>query len=87
MSLVYGMELLSLPSGRAHSDHPTDLLAFSVIVYLVVRSNIKKVPIPGLLMTIAKDATCYFLVIFSSDFVLVMFLVFKNLHQLVKILS
>jgi len=55
-----------------------DLLAFSVIVYLVVRSNVKKVPIPSLLKIIARDATCYFLVIFTSHLVFVMFQAFAD---------
>ena len=67
-------------SGEAHSDHPTDLLAFSVIVYLVVRSNLYRVPIPSLLKTIAQDATYYFLIIFTSHFVLVMFMAFETVR-------
>ena len=67
-------------SGEAHSDHPTDLLAFSVIVYLVVRSNLYRVPIPSLLKTIARDATYYFLVISTSHFMLVMFMAFTNVR-------
>jgi len=55
-----------------------DLLAFSVIVYLVVRSNVNKAPISSLFKTIAQDATYYFLVIFTSHFVLVMFLAFAH---------
>jgi len=68
----------ALRLGDTLSDHPTDILAFSVIVYLVVRSNVKKDPIPRLLKTIAQDATYYFLVIFTSHFVLVMFLAFAE---------
>ena len=81
MSVVYGAELL-LSSTRARSDHPPDLLAFSVIVYLVVRSNVNKVPIPGILKTIVRDATQYFLVIFTSHLVLVMFLAFASVSVL-----
>jgi len=55
-----------------------DLLAFSVIVYLVVQSNVNKVPTPRLLKAIAQDATWYFLVIFTSHLVLVMFLSFAS---------
>ena len=66
--------LFVLHSGDTDSDHPTDFLAFSVIVYLVVRANVNKVPIPRLFKTIAQDATYYFLFIFTSHFVLVMFL-------------
>jgi len=77
MTLVYGAKFL-LPFvdhlGDTHSDHPADVLAFSVIVYLVVRSNVNKVPIPSLLKTIARDATHYFLIIFASHLVVVMFL-------------
>jgi hypothetical protein len=65
-----------------HSDRPTDLLAFSVIVCLVVRSNVNKIPVPSLLRTIVRDATCYFLIIFTSHFVLVMFLVFGRVRIL-----
>jgi len=73
MSLVYGTELLlSLIDhlGDTRFDHPADGLAFSVIVYLVVRSGAKKVPIPSILKTIAQDATYYFLVIFASHLLL-----------------
>ena len=79
--LGYGTELL-LPFidhlGDTHSDHPQDLLAFSVIVYLVVRFNATKVPIPSLLKIIIQDATCYFLVIFTSHLVVVMSLLFAS---------
>ena len=79
ISLVYGTKILVLyPETETHSDHPPDLLAFSLIVFLVVRSNVEKVPIPSLLRTIARDATHYFLVIFTSHFVLVMFIAFAS---------
>ena len=85
MSLLYGTKLLlsfvlEARLGDTRSDRPTDLLAFSVIVYLVVRSNVDKVPIPGLLRTIARDATYYFLVIFTSHFVFVMFLALASVR-------
>jgi len=75
MSLAYGAELLLsfVDHLDTHSDHPADALAFSVIVFLVVRSNVTKVPIPRILRIIARDATCYFLVIFTSHLVVVMF--------------
>ena len=60
------------------SDRLADFLAFSVIVYLVVRSNLNKIPIPSIFKTIARDATYYFLVIFTSHLVLVMFLAFTS---------
>jgi hypothetical protein len=70
-----------------HSDNPPDLLAFSVIVYLVVRSNVNKVPIPGLFKTIAQDATSYFLVIFTSHLLLVLFLLFASVSTSCAIIS
>ena len=79
ISLLYGTKPIVLhPEGEAHSDHPLDLLTFSLIVYLVIRFNVHRVPLPGLLRTIARDATHYFLVIFTSQFVLAMFLLFAN---------
>jgi len=83
-SLAYGTELFSSfidHPGGIHSYHPADFLAFSVIVYLVVRSNVTKMPIPSLLKTIVRDATCYFLVIFTSHFVFVMFLFFASVSM------
>ena len=73
---------LSLHLGGTPSDRPTDIIAFSVIIYLVVRSNVKQVPIPGLFRTIAQDAMYYFLVIFTSHFVLVMFQAFAHVRTL-----
>ena len=67
--------------GDTHPDKPPDFLAFSVIVYLVVRSNVNKVPIPSLLETIARDATYYFLVIFTSQLVLMAFLLFASVRM------
>ena len=55
--------------GDTHPDHPTDLLAFLVIVYLVFRSHVYRLPIPSLLRTIAQDSTHYFLLIFTSHLV------------------
>jgi len=81
MSLTYGAELLVLSIdhlGDTDPDHPADLLAFLLIIYLVVRSNVKKVPISSLFRTIAQDVTCYFLVIFASHLVPVMFLAFAS---------
>lgn len=48
--------LPSLSSGRRHwPDHPTDLLAFLLIAFLVVRSNVKKMRMPGLLFIARRD--------------------------------
>ena len=71
---------LALHLGDIRFNYPPDFLAFSVVVYLVVRSNIYKVPIPGLLRTIAQDATYYFLVIFTSHLLLVLFLLFASVR-------
>ena len=68
LSLVYGTKF-SLPFGIP-SDHAADFLAFSVIVFLVVRSNARKVPLSRLFKIIVQDATYYFLIIFSSHLVL-----------------
>ena len=72
--------LILHPEAWAHSHRPPDFLAFSVIVYLVVRSNVDKIPIPSLLRTIARDATHYFLILFTSQFMLVMFVAFANVR-------
>ena len=81
MTLVYGAEF-PLPFidhlGDTRPDHPADVLAFSVIVYLVVWSNVNHFPIPSLFETIARDATRYFLIIFASHLVVVMFLAFAS---------
>jgi len=69
------------PEAITYPDHPVDLLAFLVIIYLVVRSNVNKVPISRLLRTIVKDATLYFLVIFTSHLTFVMFLAFASVRR------
>ena len=71
---------LVLHLGDTDSDHPTDVLAFSLIIYLVLRFNINEVPIPSLLRTIAKDTTYYFMVVFTSHLVLMLFLIFANVR-------
>ena len=81
MTVTYGTELLLHFINHLRGtrfDRPVDFLAFSVIVYLVVRSNVNKIPIPSIFKTIARDATYYFLVIFTSHLILVMFLAFTD---------
>ena len=73
--------------GNTHFDRPTDFLAFSVIVYLVVRSNVNKAPIPSLFRTIVRDATYYFLFIFTSHLAIVLFLLFGSVSHLIALLS
>jgi len=53
-----------------------DLLAFLLIAYLALRSNVYELQMPSLLKTIVQDATHYFLVIFTSHIVLELTLVF-----------
>jgi len=64
-----------------------DILAFSVIVYLVVRSNIHKVPIPSLLRIIAQDTTYYFLAILASHLVVVVYLWFGSFETEMLLMS
>jgi len=76
MSLAYGTEFLLLLDHRedTRSDHLPDLLAFSVIICIVVRSGMRGVPIPSIFKTITRDAVYYFLVIFTAHLLLVIFL-------------
>ena len=81
MSLVYGTELLMSFIGDledARSDHSPDLLTFLVIIYFAVQSSVRNIPIPSILKTIMRDATYYFLVIFTSHIVVIMFLTFAE---------
>ena len=66
--------------GDSDSDHPTDFLTFSLIVYLVLRANLYQHPMPSLFKTIAQDATYYFLVIFTSHLMLELTLLFARVR-------
>jgi hypothetical protein len=57
-----------------------DFLAFSLIVFFAVRARREAggFKIPMILQTIAEDSTRYFLVIFTSHFVLMMTLLFAR---------
>ena len=66
--------------GDTHSGRLVGSLAFSAIDFLVVGPNIYKVSIPSLLRTIARGGTCYFLVIFTSHLVLVIFMAFTSVR-------
>jgi len=58
-------------SGRKHLPRLSpDLLAFLLIMYTALRSNLYQFQIPSLLRTVAQDATYYFLVIFTSHLLL-----------------
>lgn len=57
---------------------PTDLLAFLVIVLLVIGSKNRGFKMPHILRTIVQDSTVYFLVIFTSHFLLEMMLLLSR---------
>jgi hypothetical protein len=61
------------PSGDMYAP---DSLAFSLIIFLAIKSKVSSAKIPTVLGAMAEDATRYFLVIFSTHFVLEMTLVF-----------
>lgn len=85
LSLVYGTKfpLFPIQKKTPGSDRPTDFIAFSLIVYLVlVRSNAGYQRRMPLLKTIAQDATYYFLIIFTSHFVLELTLLFARVRAL-----
>jgi len=54
------------------TDTTIDFLAFLIIVVLAAKSRLKDFKMPSILRTIVQDATVYFLVIFTSHFVLEM---------------
>ena len=56
----------------AKNAQKLDSLAFSLVVYLAVRSGQNGRKIPTLLRTIAGDAAWYFLVIFSAHLTFVL---------------
>lgn len=55
-----------------------DILAFLLIVFWARKSRVRGLKVSTVEHTIAEDVTCYFMVIFTSHFVLVMTL---NLGQ------
>ena len=77
ISLCFGGDYCYLEPGRivtnaTYTVSTSDLLAFSLIITLVKNSGAGGSKIPTIMDTIAEDATRYFLVIFTSHFVLVM---------------
>lgn len=58
--------------GPADAMYAQDFLAFSLTMFLAARSTIPGLKVPMILRTVAEDATRYFLVIFTSHFVLEM---------------
>jgi len=75
---VFPIELI--PFLNAHSLE--DLLVFLVILHMAGLWKIRRFGIPGLMGTILRDATKYFLVIFTSHFVLVMTLIFARVSSM-----
>ena len=63
---------LNYPHIADRTVFASDFLAFVLIILLAVWSKAGGLEIPMILRAIAKDATRYFLVIFTSHFVLVM---------------
>lgn len=57
---------------RIDDVHPPDVLAFSLVVFWARKSGASGLKLSTLLDAIAKDSTYYFMVIFTSHFVLVM---------------
>lgn len=69
----------SFPKGSTLLANATsDFLAFLVVVIFAKSGTPKGNKMPYLLRAIVQDATVYFLVIFTSHFVLEMFLLFAT---------
>ena len=64
--------MVFIPADPSCDMQPPDFLAFSLIIFLAAKSGALKLKVPNILETIAEDAIRYFLVIFSSHFVLEM---------------
>ena len=64
-----------------------DFLAFSLITILALRWGVGKLRIPTIMGTVAEDAVWYFLVIFTSHFVLEMTLLLGRVSATVPPLS
>ena len=62
--------------------HKSDFLAFSLIMYLLARSRASGHRSQGVLEIIAVDAMLYFMVIFTSHFVLAMTLYFGQVSPI-----
>ena len=75
-SIRYKVSLIFHLTGDTYADYPTDLLAFSLVIYFVLRSNAYSFQMSNLFRVVAQDTTHYFLVIFTSHLVLELTLVF-----------
>ena len=80
ISLVYGRPFPTLPCFYAVmlTVFLEDLFAFFAILRLPGRWAVRRFGLPGLLGTILKDATKYFLVIFTAHLTLAMTLLFAK---------
>lgn len=58
-----------------------DLLSFIITLHLAGRWRIRRFGIPSLIGTILRDATKYFVVIFTAHFVLTMTLLFARVSS------
>lgn len=65
--------------------HTSDFLAFSLIIFLAKNSRMSGLGFPSLWEVIVKDATLYFLVIFTSHLVLEMTLIFGRVSPTVSL--
>ena len=74
ISRIWYKSLVFHLAGVTHPNYAADILAFSLIVYLAVQWN--QFQMPSLFRTIVRDATIYFLVIFTSHLVLELTLIF-----------
>lgn len=86
-SLLYGARngLEFGAGGNAHTDDAgkPDVLMFFLIIFWAIRWKGPGCIIPGILGTMAEDATQYFLVIFSSHLSLTMTLAFGRVRMII----
>ena len=82
ISLFYGTKALHAfcLARETDIDCLLDLLAFLFIIHLALKSRSYRSKLPNLLKIMAEDATLYFLVIFTSHFLLVVTLVFGSVR-------
>ena len=67
------------------TQHKLDFLAFLMIVFWAIRLRATGIKFRSLMETIAVDAACYFLVIFTSHFVLAMTLYFGRVSAITSL--
>ena len=67
------------------TQRKSDFLAFTMVVFLVTRLKARGIKIQSLMETIAADAVLYFMVIFTSHFVLAMTLYFARVSAITSL--